>query len=113
MNAKRARELLERRHTDLEAIVRAATDDTGSMDEPVDAADVATETLERELDQSVRGSAEASLQDVDRAVQRIEKGTYGICPVCKEPIPDERLEARPEAEFCVKHQPSAVPLEAE
>jgi RNA polymerase-binding protein DksA len=122
MNADRARELLEARRIDLEGIVRAATEQ-GSLDQSqtdstgeatvVDQhpADIATDTLERELDLSVRESAEAGLQDVERALKRIEKGTYGICPVCDAPIPEERLEAKPEAEFCVEHQPSALPAD--
>ena len=122
MGPDRARELLEKRRSDLEDIVRVATEQ-GSLDEAQsDSAgetagydqhpgDIATDTLERELDLSVRESAQASLEDVDRAVHRLENGTYGICPVCDEPIPDERLEAKPEAEFCVKHQPSAGPVE--
>ena len=120
MNTARAKELLEQRRTDLTEVVRVATDQGSLNESQADSsgemaaydqhpADLATDTLEREVDLSVRETAEASLQDVDRAFERIEKGTYGTCPVCNEPIPDERLEARPEAEFCVEHQPQALP----
>ena len=40
---------------------------------------------------------------VDAALARVEAGTYGICEVCGEPIPDGRLEARPTARTCVEH----------
>jgi DnaK suppressor protein len=38
---------------------------------------------------------------VERALQRIEDGTYGLCQACKGPIPDARLIARPDAALCV------------
>jgi RNA polymerase-binding transcription factor DksA len=45
----------------------------------------------------------AILDDVRRARQRVEQGTYGLCEVCGERIPDERLEVRPWAIRCVEH----------
>jgi DnaK suppressor protein len=38
---------------------------------------------------------------IDRALQRIKDGTYGICIRRGEPISKERLEARPAAELCI------------
>ena len=49
----------------------------------------------------IRADLEASLGEVDRALLRIEAGTYGFCVQCGEPIPDERLAARPSADRCV------------
>lgn len=43
------------------------------------------------------------LEDVRRARQRVAEGSYGLCEVCGEPIPDERLEVRPWAVRCVQH----------
>jgi RNA polymerase-binding transcription factor DksA len=43
------------------------------------------------------------LEQVRRARQRVADGTYGVCEVCGEPIPEGRLEARPWAVRCVKH----------
>ncbi len=45
----------------------------------------------------------AVLDDVRQARQRVADGTYGRCEVCGEPIPDERLEARPWALRCLQH----------
>jgi DnaK suppressor protein len=45
----------------------------------------------------------AMLDEVRRAQHRIVEGTYGTCEVCGEPIPEERLEARPWATRCVAH----------
>jgi RNA polymerase-binding transcription factor DksA len=42
------------------------------------------------------------LADLDRALERLERGDYGRCEGCGEPIPAERLEARPAATTCVR-----------
>ena len=68
------------------------------------AADVASDTFEREKDFSILEQVEAELVDVERALQRLDDGTYGTCEACRTPIGDERLEAMPAARFCVAHQ---------
>jgi len=45
----------------------------------------------------------AMLDEVRRARRRVADGTYGVCEVCGEPIPEGRLEARPWATRCVAH----------
>ena len=49
----------------------------------------------------IRADLEARLGEVDRALVRIDEGTYGFCVQCGEPIPGERLSARPAADRCV------------
>jgi len=44
---------------------------------------------------------ETQLKDVDKALSKIEKGAYGVCEKCGEPIAPERLQASPEARLCV------------
>ncbi len=44
---------------------------------------------------------EDSLEDIDSALKRIEKGNYGICKYCQKPISIKRLQARPTASSCV------------
>jgi RNA polymerase-binding transcription factor DksA len=70
-------------------------------------ADVASETFEREKDFSILEQVEAELADVDRALRRLDDGTYGTCEACGQPISDERLEAMPAARFCIVHQAEA------
>lgn len=67
-------------------------------------ADVGTETFDRERDLSILDQVEGELADVERALQRLDEGTYGLCEACGKPIEDERLEALPAARFCVEHQ---------
>ncbi len=45
------------------------------------------------------------LHKVIRALKRMEEGTYGICQVDGEVIDPARLEAAPEAENCIEHEP--------
>jgi len=44
------------------------------------------------------------LQDVTRALAKIEAGTYGICDVCGKPIDPARLAMVPEASLCIDDQ---------
>jgi RNA polymerase-binding transcription factor DksA len=70
-------------------------------------ADVATETFEREKDFSILEQVEAELADVERALRRLDDGTYGRCEACGSPIGDDRLVAMPAARFCIEHQTQA------
>lgn len=45
---------------------------------------------------------ESSLRDITGALERIEKGTYGICKYCGNPIGKKRMLARPVASACVE-----------
>jgi len=47
---------------------------------------------------------ELRLADINKALEKIERGTYGICENCGEAIDIKRLEVMPEAEFCLKCQ---------
>jgi len=67
-------------------------------------ADVGAVTLTRELDLSLRTNIEHLLAQVDRALEKIDEGTYGLCDRCGQPIEESRLRAVPEATLCLKHQ---------
>ena len=42
------------------------------------------------------------LKKIEKALQRIEEGTFGICERCEEPISPKRLEARPVTTLCIR-----------
>jgi DnaK suppressor protein len=65
-------------------------------------ADSGSATFERERDLSLYETLKDLLARVDRALNRIDQGTYGACLKCGAPIPPERLEAIPFAELCVE-----------
>lgn len=64
-------------------------------------ADQGSATFARELDMTLEEQARESLEQIERALQRIEDGTYGKCSNCGGEIPLARLEAMPEAELCL------------
>ncbi|MHB1487632.1 MAG: TraR/DksA C4-type zinc finger protein [Acidimicrobiales bacterium] len=70
-------------------------------------ADVGTETFERERDISIYEQVAAELADVERALKRLDEGSYGNCEACGRPIEAARLEALPAARFCLADQSMA------
>src|SRR5260221_1843829 len=63
-------------------------------------ADVADYVHQRELRDTTEAILEQEATQVREAQERLAAGSYGICADCQEPIPDERLKARPEAPLC-------------
>jgi len=63
--------------------------------------DGTTEAVERLNRVGTARELDAMLRDVDRALRKLEDGTYGICDRCGRLIPEERLEARPWSVLCV------------
>jgi len=47
--------------------------------------------------------ATATLDDVDRALDRLSEGTYRTCEVCRAPLNDARLAANPTLRHCADH----------
>jgi len=43
----------------------------------------------------------ASLSRINTALEKIERGSFGLCEECGEPIPEKRLKAHPEASTCI------------
>jgi DnaK suppressor protein len=69
-----------------------------------DSGDMSHSLFTRELDATVEQTLERRLRNVERALQKIEEGTYGICDDTGEPIPRGRLEAVPEAIYTIEAQ---------
>jgi RNA polymerase-binding transcription factor DksA len=67
-------------------------------------ADSASDAFEREKEFSILDRVQAELDDVERALKRLDEGSYGTCQACGCAIDDERLTAIPAARFCVEHQ---------
>lgn len=70
-------------------------------------ADLGSELAARQTDFGLQQNIERLLDDVERALKRIEAGTYGVCERCGRPIPEERLRAIPYATACVDCQEQA------
>jgi len=67
-------------------------------------ADLALETFEREKDLGLKDGLEIDKAKIALALDRIDKGNYGNCLRCGNPIPENRLKAAPEAELCIHCQ---------
>ena len=73
--------------------------DVGLDDE---SADAGTATYEREKDLSIENNVRDLLQKIERALKRIEAGTYGTCDRCGKPIEKPRIKALPYVDLCIK-----------
>lgn len=106
MDNQTARTLLEDERERLQGIIDGQPDDPAPAPGDVadQGADAASHTFDREMNESVEEQAEVGLTEIDEALQRIEDGTYGVCEIGGEQIPDARLEAMPAARYCVEHQ---------
>jgi DnaK suppressor protein len=107
---EKQRERLEELRAELTRMVEGLEEDQqdraeseGDMTEN-DSGDMSQSLFTREMDATVEQTLEKRLESVDRALQKIEEGTYGICDDTGEPIPRGRLEAIPEAIYTVEAQ---------
>lgn len=64
-------------------------------------AEDASETFEHEKSLALLGNLRGIEAQIDRALTKLEKGTYGICEECGKPIAAERLGAIPYATLCI------------
>jgi len=65
-------------------------------------ADRGSDNFARDLMISILQSSEAELCDIDLALDKIDKGTFGICEVCGKPVSKTRLKALPFARLCIR-----------
>ena len=63
--------------------------------------DNAREVAEYTANKPLEMTLEKTLRDIDKALERMDKGTYGICKYCDKPIDEKRLLARPTSSACV------------
>ena len=100
LDAERAR-VLERLAAltgDYDEVVAASLDTNADDEHDPEGATIA---FERSQIGALVAQAREHLAEVDRAVARLDEGTYGTCEHCGDAIPDGRLEARPTARRCV------------
>jgi DnaK suppressor protein len=78
------------------------SDLTGEMAFDEEYADAGTATFERERDLSLVNNVRDLMGRIDKALAKIEDGTYGLCERCGKPIEKLRLKALPYANLCIK-----------
>lgn len=74
---------------------------TGLREKIPDLNDMATAESDTSLTLSMRERESQIVAEIDEALERIEKGIYGICEECEEEISDDRLKAAPETTLCI------------
>lgn len=72
-------------------------------EDTADREDVASAIESFENNEGTISVLETQLHEVNHALEKIEKGTYGICEVSNEEIELDRLEANPSARTCKNH----------
>jgi len=84
-----------------DTLKRSQKEDAGDISISVDAG---TDNFDRDFALSLLSTEQESLKEIEAAIDRIYKGTYGICEVTGEPIDPERLEAVPFTRFSLEGQ---------
>lgn len=108
--AKQQHALLSERSTYVQQAeeLKAEADQLAAEMEPGDtqfddeSGEGATSQLDRERDLALSAQARAAVEEIDRALAKIDDCSYGRCERCGKPIPKPRLEAIPWAALCVQ-----------
>jgi DnaK suppressor protein len=85
-----------------ESFATSQSDMSGEVAFDEENADAGTFTFERERDLSIENNVRDLLAKIDRALARMDEGTYGICSRCGKPIEKARLKALPYVDLCLK-----------
>ena len=101
------REILSQKQDELSEIVhRKKEEQEFQQEEPEigDEADIATRSVEKELLFDITDSEKQTLDKIEAALRKIEKGVFGRCESCQKTIPRLRLEVMPWARYCIQCQ---------
>ena len=105
MDRERVRASLERARTELrselEALTAAPRDPMASVSFGKRVGEGTSQAVERITQVDAARKLDAKLRDVERALEKLDAGTYGTCDVCGRPIALDRLDAIPWAARCV------------
>jgi RNA polymerase-binding protein DksA len=108
---KQKTRLLELKDTLVDSVAGMASETLRSRAEGSEAsafgmhqADAGSDAYDRDFALSLLSKEQDALYEIEEALKRIEQGTYGVCEMSGEKIPQARLEARPFARFTVDCQ---------
>jgi DnaK suppressor protein len=111
MDESRARTLLRAERAEVAALLRDTEESARISDQvsdiPEDFGDAGQPLSQEAADVAVAAQLRERLDTIDRALARLEAGSYGRSVLSGKPIPDQRLEADPAAELTVEEARSA------
>ncbi|MBI3071113.1 MAG: TraR/DksA C4-type zinc finger protein [Deltaproteobacteria bacterium] len=101
---KRFKELLIQNRAELVKKARRTLSEemTLDTDDLPDEMDLATSEYNQSLIFRLRGREKQLLEKIDRALEKIDNGVFGICENCEEDIEPKRLDARPVTTLCFR-----------
>ncbi len=100
----RFKKILEERRDQIKELV-AETREQGigfSREDLPDEVDLATTESDQSMNLRLRDRERVLLRKIDKALEKIEGGEYGLCEDCDELIEVKRLEARPVTDLCIQ-----------
>ena len=100
---KRFKGMLEEEKEKILKMAKETTQDRigTDVDDLKDDIDLASSELDQSMVYRFRDRERNLLRKIEKALQKIEDGTYGTCENCEEPINVKRLEVRPVTELCI------------
>lgn len=102
--SKRFKEILEERRQEIFSQAEA-TKEVGmafDTDDLPDEVDLASSEAEQSMNLRLRDRERILLKKIDKALEKIQKGEYGVCEKCGDEISPKRLEARPVTDLCIQ-----------
>ncbi len=94
--------LLKERSRILQGIIKMEKEvQEVGLDEVKDSGDMSITSFSQELLSNLEEKERKILEEIDRALEKIKDGTYGICERCGGPIEEKRLEVKPYARYCI------------
>lgn len=101
---KKFKELLSGKREDIVRRAQQTLNEDMTLDsnELPDEMDLASTEYLQSFTFRLRGREKTFLKKIQRALDKIEAGTFGLCEACDTQISIKRLEARPETTLCIK-----------
>ena len=101
---KKFRDMLEARRQEIIKRAQQTLDEDMALDanDLPDEMDLASSEYLQSFQFRLRGREKAFLDKIQKAIDKIDKGTFGVCDDCGRPIALERLRARPIARTCIE-----------
>jgi DnaK suppressor protein len=75
----------------------------GTMDYVGDSGELAFDNLDKDLVSKISTRQKETLRKIEKALKKIEEGTYGVCEIGGKPISYQRLEILPYTTVCKEH----------